>query len=78
MSSKLEQLKEKQIQLNNRIKLEENKLKVKDRKVETRKKILIGAMVLKKMESDEAYRDSIIRDLDKYLTTERDRKTFNI
>jgi large subunit ribosomal protein L7/L12 len=78
MSSKLEQLKEKQLQLNNRIKLEENKLKVKDRKVETRKKILIGAMVLKKMENDEAYRDKVMQGLDKYLTVERDRKTFDL
>ncbi|WP_063649547.1 hypothetical protein [Aliivibrio fischeri] len=78
MSSKLEQLKEKQLQLNNRIKLEENKLKAKDRKIETRKKILIGAMVLKKMENDDEYKDKVMQGLDKYLTVERDRKTFGL
>ena len=78
MSSKLEQLKEKQLQLNNRIKLEENKLKAKDRKIETRKKILIGAMVLNKMENDAEYKDKVMQGLDKYLTVERDRKTFGL
>ncbi len=78
MSSKLVQLKEKQLQLNNRIKLEENKLKVKDRKIDTRKKILIGAMVLNKMENDSEYRDKVMQGLDKYLTVERDRKTFGL
>ena len=56
---------------------EKKKISEQQRKEETRKKILIGSMMLKKME-DEAEKIKILAELNKYLTEERDRKLFNM
>lgn len=77
MNTELEQLKQKELKLKEKIKMVENKLKEKDRKSETRKKILFGAMVLHQMEKNEEYKTKMMKNLDNYLTSERDRKLFN-
>ena len=56
---------------------EKKKISEQQRKEETRKKILIGSMMLKKME-DEAEKIKILAELNKYLTEHRDRKLFNM
>lgn len=56
---------------------EKKKISEQQRKEETRKKILIGSMMLKKME-DEAEKIKIFAELNKYLTEDRDRKLFNM
>ena len=56
---------------------EKKKISEQQRKEETRKKILIGSMMLKKME-DEAEKIKILADLNEYLTEDRDRKLFNM
>ena len=56
---------------------EKKKISEQQRKEETRKKILIGSMMLKKME-DEAEKIKILADLNEYLTEDRDRKLFNL
>lgn len=57
---------------------EKNREREKLRKEETRKKILIGAMVLDGMSKNQDYQSNILKNLDKYLTAERDRKLFNL
>lgn len=53
------------------------KEKEQERKDDTRRKILLGSYLLKKMEyaSD---RQEILAELDKYLIEDRDRKLFNL
>ena len=71
---KINQLKEQKQAIEAR---EKKKISEQQRKEETRKKILIGSMMLKKME-DEAEKIKILAELNKYLTEDRDRKLFNM
>ena len=48
-----------------------------DRKNDTRRKILLGSYLLKKME-DEAEKQKILAGINEYLTEDRDRKLFNL
>ena len=50
--------------------------KAQDRKDDTRRKILLGSYLLKKME-DESEKEKILADFNEYLTEDRDRKLFN-
>ena len=56
---------------------EKAKQKEQDRKNDTRRKILLGSYLLKKME-DEAEKTKILADLNEYLTEDRDRKLFGL
>lgn len=78
MSDKLQKLKQQQEQLNARIKKIEQQEKDRQRKIDTRKKILIGAMVLDKMSKSEMSNQKVLHELDGYLTAERDRKLFGL
>lgn len=78
MSDKLQKLKEQQEQLNAKIKRIEQKEKEQQRKIETRKKILVGAMVLDAMSKNEEYSQKVMEKLDQYLTSRRDRKLFDL
>ena len=55
---------------------EKAKQKEQDRKNDTRRKILLGSYLLKKME-DESEKEKILADFNEYLTEDRDRKLFN-
>ena len=57
---------------------ERAKQKEQDRKADTRRKILLGSYLIKKMESNEANKQKILADLNEYLTEDRDRKLFNL
>lgn len=56
---------------------EKAKQKEQDRKNDTRRKILLGSYLLKKME-DEAEKQKILAEINEYLTEDRDRKLFNL
>jgi len=72
---KLKRLIEKKQQLENRIKLEQNRLAKNERQIDTRKKILAGAYIL------EEYKDKmpeLVKKLDKFLTRDLDRQLFDL
>ena len=54
------------------------KLKEQDRKDDTRRKILLGSYLIKKMNDNEANKEKILAELNEYLTEDRDRKLFNL
>ena len=56
---------------------EKAKQKEQERKDETRRKILLGSYLLKKME-DEAEKQKILAGINEYLTQDRDRKLFGL
>lgn len=70
---KLKQLKAQKQAVQNR---ERTKCKEQERKEETRRKILVGSMYLKRMTEDENFNQQVLTHLDKYLIEERDRKLF--
>ena len=56
------------------------KQKEQERKDDTRRKILLGSYLIKKMNANEANKEKILADLNEYLTEDRDRQllTFKI
>lgn len=76
--TKLEKLTKQIEALQEKANAEKNREREKSRKEETRKKILIGAMVLDGMSKNQDYQSKMLKNLDKYLTAERDRKLFNL
>lgn len=72
-----EKLKQLQAQKQAIVNREKAKLKEQERKDDTRRKILLGSYLLKKMESD-ANKEKILADLNEYLTEDRDRKLFGL
>ena len=56
---------------------EKKKISDQQRKDDTRRKILLGSYLLKKME-DEAEKQQILSELNEYLKEKRDRDLFNL
>ena len=56
---------------------ERSKQKEQERKDDTRRKILLGSYLIKKMQN-EANKEKILAELNEYLTEERDRKLFGL
>ena len=56
---------------------ERTKKKEQERKDDTRRKILLGSYLIKKMQN-EANKEKILAELNEYLTEDRDRKLFNL
>ena len=56
---------------------ERSKQKEQERKDDTRRKILLGSYLIKKMQN-EANKEKILAELNEYLTEDRDRKLFNL
>ena len=54
------------------------KQKEQERKDDTRRKILLGSYLIKKMNANEANKEKILADLNEYLTEDRDRQLFNL
>jgi hypothetical protein len=48
------------------------------RRLDTRKKVLLGAYLLEKMESNEKTRNSVLTDLDQYLSRPAERALFDL
>lgn len=56
---------------------EKTKQKEQERKDDTRRKILLGSYLIKKMQN-EANKEKILAELNEYLTEDRDRQLFNL
>lgn len=56
---------------------EKTKQKEQERKDDTRRKILLGSYLIKKMQN-EANKEKILAELNEYLTEDKDRKLFNL
>ena len=56
---------------------EKTKQKEQERKDDTRRKILLGSYLIKKMQN-EANKEKILAELNEYLTENRDRKLFGL
>ena len=78
MTSRLEQLLKKQEELKAQIRKEKNKLSQAQRKQDTRRKILLGALMIELMKKGELDEKKIIKKLDGFLTKEIDRKLFDL
>ena len=78
MASRLEQLLKKQEELKAQIRKEKNKLSQAERKKDTRRKILLGALMMDMMKKGELDEKKIMKRLDGFLTKEIDRKLFNL
>ncbi len=57
---------------------EKSKQKEQERKDDTRRKILLGSYLIKKMKENEANNEKILAELNGYLTENRDRKLFKL
>lgn len=77
MKSKLDQLLRKQEELKAQIRQEKNKLDQQERKNDTRRKILLGALMIDMMKKGELDEKKIMKQLDSFLTKDIDRKLFN-
>jgi hypothetical protein len=72
---KLKQLKARKQAIESR---EKSKQKEQERKDDTRRKILLGSYLIKKMQESEANKEKILADLSEYLVEDRDRKLFDL
>ncbi len=75
--SRLDVLKKKKEQLNARIQKLESLQKSRERKRDTRRKILIGAYFMDKA-TDEGSLDALFQKMDKYLKRKSDRELFDL
>ena len=57
---------------------EKSKQKEQERKDDTRRKILLGSYLIKKMNANEANKEKILSELNEYLTEDRDRQLFDL
>ena len=76
MSKKLDDLLKKREQLNAQIQKEKNKQSQQKRKDDTRRKILLGALMIDMMKKRELDEKKIMKRLDGFLTRDTDRKLF--
>ena len=73
----LQKLKQQKDILDARIQQVEERQKVKERKEDTRRKILIGAYFMEKLKKEGSF-DSVNRELDSFLVRNSDRKLFGL
>ena len=57
---------------------EKKKAIEQQRKDDTRRKILLGSYLIKKMNANEANKEKILAELNEYLTEDRDRRLFDL
>ena len=57
---------------------EKSKQKEQERKDDTRRKILLGSYLIKKMNANDANKEKILAELNEYLTENRDRQLFGL
>ena len=57
---------------------EKSKQKEQERKDDTRRKILLGSYLIKKMNDNEANKEKILAELNEYLKENRDRALFEL
>ncbi|MBC8307168.1 MAG: mobilization protein [Pelagibacterales bacterium] len=73
----LDSLKKKRDIINARIRLITNREQSKERKDNTRRKILIGSYYLDQANKNNSF-DAVVKLMDSYLTRDSDRKVFNL
>ncbi len=78
MSKRLEQLLKKREELSAQIQKIRAREATQKRKENTRRKILLGALVMEMMSKGELDRDKLMKRLDGFLTREIDRKLFEL
>lgn len=76
--SRLERLKMQREALESRIRQIEARENSQKKKQDTRRKILIGAMIMDKLEREDGGLQSLMSDLDKFLSRSLDRELFNL
>jgi|LauGreDrversion4_2_1035121.scaffolds.fasta_scaffold03463_4 hypothetical protein len=76
-SSDLDSLKKKRNIINARIRLMQNREQSKERKDNTRRKILIGSYYLEQANKNNSF-DSVVKLMDSYLTRDSDRMLFDL
>jgi len=77
-TSKLDQLTKKRQQLNAQIQAIKSKEAIQKRKEDTRRKVLIGGVVMKLLRTGEMPQDRITKMLDKHLEKDADRALFGL
>jgi len=77
-NTKLKRLIEKRDAVNARIKLEQNKQRVDERRIDTRRKVLVGATVLEWAKKDSAFSARLEAELKAFLVRDADRALFNL
>lgn len=77
-SKRLEKLKEKEAKLKARIRSIEARDASRLRKQDTRRKILLGALLAEWMENDEALKKKVLANLDSFLKRKIDRELFGL
>jgi hypothetical protein len=75
--SDLDSLKKKRDVINARIRLMQNREQSKERKDNTRRKILIGSYYLEQANKNNSF-DSVVKLMDSYLTRDSDRLLFGL
>ena len=78
MGKKLDELLKKREQLNAQIQKERNKHTQQQRKEDTRRKILLGALMIEMMKKGELDEKKVLKRLSGFLTKDIDRKLFNL
>jgi large subunit ribosomal protein L7/L12 len=78
VNKRLEQLLKKREQLNAQIQKVKTKEASIKRKSDTRRKILLGALVMEMMDSGELDKNKIMKRLDGFLTRDIDRSLFDL
>ena len=78
MEDRLEKLKKKKEQLSARIQQIEAREKSKQRKQDTRRKILLGSLLQHWMEEDESIRGRVEQNLPTFLVRKIDRELFDL
>jgi len=73
---RLEKLRQQREKIAARIRREEAKQRDKERKTDTRRKILAGALVLERAESDPAFKTELYQWLGRFLVRDDDRALF--
>ena len=76
-AANLDSLKKKRDVLNARIRLIQNREQSKERKDNTRRKILIGSYYLDQANKNNSF-DDVVKLMDSYLTRDSDRKLFGL
>ena len=77
LAANLDSLKKKRDVLNARIRLMQNREQSKERKDNTRRKILIGSYYLDQANKNNSF-DDVVKLMDSYLTRDSDRKLFGL
>ena len=78
IEAQLEKLKQLKAQKQAIESTEKTKQKEQERKDDTRRKILLGSYLIKKMNANEANKEKILAELNEYLTEDRDRQLFDL